>query len=89
MAMGAQRSSILGIVVGRAALLSLLGLLLGCGLAVVVARVLGSLVFGVGATDPWIFTGVALVLLAITTAGCLLPALRAVRLQPMSTLREE
>ena len=89
MAMGAQRRSILGIVVGRAAVLAAAGLVLGVALASLVTRVLSTQIFGVEPVDPWVYGSVSALLLAVTGIGCFVPALRAVRLEPARTLREE
>jgi putative ABC transport system permease protein len=50
---------------------------------------LSSLVFGVAVRDPLTFSGVALVMVAVTLAACTLPALRAARVDPMVALRYE
>jgi putative ABC transport system permease protein len=89
MALGANRGLILRGVVGYG--LGLVGLGIGLGLvgALALSRLMGSLVFGIGATDPLTFAGVALILFAVALMACLLPAGRAVRVDPVVALRYE
>jgi ABC-type antimicrobial peptide transport system permease subunit len=64
---------------------------IGAGLvcAVGVSQVLGSLVFGVPVRDPATFVAVTLVLTVVALAACAVPAMRASRVDPMVSLREE
>ena len=62
---------------------------LGLAGAFVLTRALQSLLFGVTAHDPLVFAGNAALLLAVAAGACLLPALRAARVDPMTTLRAE
>jgi predicted permease len=89
MAMGAERSSVLGLVVGQGLKLAGAGLALGIILALVLTRQLSSLLFGVKANDPLTFGGVALLLTVAALAACLVPALRATRVDPLVALRYE
>ncbi len=73
MALGAQRSDVLKLAVGQALRLVLAGLGLGLVAALVLTRLMASLLFGISATDPLTFVGVSLVLLAVALAGQLHP----------------
>ncbi|MFN2455429.1 MAG: ABC transporter permease [Pyrinomonadaceae bacterium] len=89
MALGAQARDVLKLIVGQGMLLALAGV--GAGLlgSIAVTRVMQSLLFGVSATDPLIFTGIALLLTAVALLACYIPARRAVRINPMTALRHE
>jgi putative ABC transport system permease protein len=87
-ALGLRPSRVVGQVVGRGALLVLLGSALGIGAALVLAEVLASFLYGVSAVDPLSLTGATLALLAVGVMAALLPAWRASRLDPAAVLRE-
>ena len=72
-----------------AALLALAGVGIGLGAALALTRIVASLLFGVSATDPRVFTGVALFLLAVAVLAALLPAWRAARVDPVVALRHQ
>jgi ABC-type antimicrobial peptide transport system permease subunit len=67
----------------------LLGVALGLAAAFALSRVVTSLIYGVRATDPLTFAGVALLLIAVGLLATVLPAYRATRVEPVKTLREE
>ena len=89
MALGANRGQILRDVVGYGLGLVGVGVLVGLVSALALSRLMGSLVFGIGATDPFTFAAVAFILLAVSLVACLLPAGRAVRVDPVVALRYE
>jgi putative ABC transport system permease protein len=89
MALGASRREILELVFRQGIRPLALGLAIGLVLALATGRVLGSLLVGVNPSDPLTFAGVVLVLLATSALGCLVPARRAIRVDPMVTLRYE
>jgi len=89
MALGAGRRDVLGLVMRQGILLAGGGLVVGVALALGAARLLGSLLFGVSATDGVTYGAVAVVLLAVALLACLVPALRAMRVDPMKALRYE
>jgi putative ABC transport system permease protein len=89
MALGAGAGAVMRLVLGRGALLALVGLGLGLAVAVGVTRLMASLLFGVSATDPVIFVGVAAALAAVAMLACYVPARRATKIDPMRALREE
>ena len=87
MAVGAPRHAVLGLVLRRSGRLVAMGLLLGLSIAAVSSRLLESLLFEVGATDPTVYGVVALFLAAVAVAATWLPAARAARLDPATVLR--
>jgi putative ABC transport system permease protein len=89
LALGASERSILGVVLGRGLRLTLVGLAIGTVLALVVSRLIGGLLYGVGPVDPATFLLVPLLLLAIAMLACYLPARRATRVDPLVALRAE
>jgi predicted permease len=89
MALGAQTSNVLTLIVRQGLTLSLLGVGAGLLLATAVTRVLQRFLFGVGATDPVTFVGVALLLTSIALMACWLPARRATKVDPLQALRSE
>jgi predicted permease len=89
MALGAQPSSVLWLVIGQGLQLAAAGLALGLIGALVAMRVLASLLFGVSTHDPVTFAGVSFVLLAAAVLACYIPARRATRVDPIIALRYE
>ncbi len=89
MALGAQMSSVRRMILGQTLRLTLLGVGLGLAGALVVARFLTSLLFGVGTYDPVTFLGVAGLLIAVALAASYIPARRAMRVDPIVALRYE
>src|SRR6185437_1939501 len=89
MALGAQRSDVLRLILGESARLAAIGLVIGVALSFVVTQLISSLLFGVKATDPLTFVIVALVLSAVALLASYIPARRAMRLDPVNALRYE
>ncbi|HYX22125.1 MAG TPA: FtsX-like permease family protein, partial [Thermoanaerobaculia bacterium] len=89
MALGAERADVLRLVVGEGARLAAIGLAAGVVASVAVTRLVSSLLFGVSATDPATFAGVAALLAAAALGASYLPARRAARLDPSIALRRE
>jgi putative ABC transport system permease protein len=89
MTLGAERRRIIGMVVRRAMLLGCVGVAVGIVTGLALTRFLRSMLFGVSATDPAVFVGVSLVLLAVTALAGYVPARRAARVDPMVALRHE
>ncbi|MBZ5724333.1 MAG: ABC transporter permease [Acidobacteriia bacterium] len=89
MALGAARADVLRMVVGRGMGLIAIGLGLGVAGALAFTRLIGSLLYGVTATDLTTFAAAALALAAVALAACLIPAARASRIDPAVALRNE
>jgi putative ABC transport system permease protein len=88
-ALGAVRSQLLTLVLGRGLRLLAGGLVLGLLGALALGRVLGALLYQTSAFDPMIVGGVTLLLAAIALLACLIPARRATRVDPIVALRAE
>jgi ABC-type antimicrobial peptide transport system permease subunit len=86
MALGADGGRMLRLVLSHGALLTALGLTAGIASAVALTRVLRSLLYGVAATDPVTFSGVAAVLAVVGLVACVAPARRAARVSPSVAL---
>jgi ABC-type antimicrobial peptide transport system permease subunit len=89
MALGAQRSSILWLILRQALALASLGLTVGTTAAVALSRLISSLLFGVTPADPLTFAAATAVLLTIALGATLFPALRATQIDPLPALRTE
>jgi putative ABC transport system permease protein len=87
MALGAHRADVLRMIVGRAVALALTGAVIGLAAALAIGRVMRNQLFGVDVLDPPTLSAVILILLTSVAAASLLPAQRAARLDPGTTLR--
>jgi predicted permease len=88
-ALGAQRRDVLGLILWQGTRLALLGVAIGIAGAFALTRLMSDLLYGVAATDPATFAGLALLLIAVAMAACYLPARRAMRVDPIAALRCE
>jgi putative ABC transport system permease protein len=86
-ALGAQRSHVLKLVMGEGLKLSLIGAGVGLLSALLLARAVSHLFYGVSASDPMTFLGVAAALMSVALLACWIPARRATRVDPMIALR--
>jgi predicted permease len=88
-ALGAATRDVIGLVMKEGLRLSIVGLVVGVGLSLAVTRLMQRLLFEVSPRDPWLYGGVALFICAIAALACLVPAMRATRIDPMQALRAE
>jgi len=89
MALGAQRGNVLRAFLRDGARLTVIGIAVGGGAALVLTRLMSSILFEVKPTDPLTFGGVAVLLCVIALLACYIPARRAASLDPMQALRSE
>jgi hypothetical protein len=89
MALGAERSGVLWMVLRQGLRISAVGLVLGIALALGTTRILAGFLYEVEPTDPVTLVGVAVVLLIVSAAACVLPARRATGVNPVDVLRAE
>ena len=89
MALGAERRDIMRMILGEGTKLALLGVGIGLAAASLLTRVLAGLLYDVSPTDPLTFGTVAVILFGVAVMACYLPAIRAVRVDPMVALRSE
>jgi putative ABC transport system permease protein len=89
LALGAEPGSVARMIVSEGGVVALAGTTVGLATAFAGTRVIQSLLYGVSARDPGVFTGTTLLLLGIVLLACWLPARRAARLSPLEALRSE
>ena len=89
MALGATPSGMLGLILRESLQLILFGVVIGVAAALGLTRMLASMLYGVSSTDPLIFLSVTALLVVIALAACLIPARRAMHIDPMVALRHE
>jgi putative ABC transport system permease protein len=88
MALGAQKSDVIGLVIRQGMVLTVIGVVVGIVGAFALTRLLANLLFGVEATDPLTFVAIPLLLLFVALIACYLPARRAARLDPKIALSQ-
>jgi putative ABC transport system permease protein len=87
MALGAQRSDVLKLMVGQGLRLVVVGVVIGLAAAFILTRLMTSLLFGISATDPTTFITISLVLMSVALLASYIPARRAMKVDPMFALR--
>ena len=88
-ALGASGGAVLKLILRQGLVLAGVGVAIGVGTALLLTRLMASLLYGISATDPLTFVAVSAVLLVIALVSCLIPARRATRTDPMVALRYE
>jgi putative ABC transport system permease protein len=89
MALGAQRSQVMRLVLRQGMMVALAGIGIGLLIAFLLSGALASLLYGIAAHDPLTFAAVALILAAVAAGSCIAPALRASKVDPIMALRCE
>jgi putative ABC transport system permease protein len=89
LALGARVEDVAALVVRRGMILVAAGLTIGAAGAMAGGRLMSGWMFGIGTADPLTFVGVSLCLVTVALLACVVPALRAARLDPAEVLNEE
>jgi ABC-type antimicrobial peptide transport system permease subunit len=88
-ALGARRLDVLNLILSQGAKLTLLGIVIGVAASLALTRLMARMPYGVSASDPFTFVGVALMLGLVALAACYIPTRRAMRVDPIVALRCE
>jgi putative ABC transport system permease protein len=89
LALGAERRDVLRLMLRQGMGVTMIGVAIGLAAAFGLTRLMSTLLYGVSASDPATFAGVAILLFAIALVACHIPARRAMRVDPMVALRYE
>jgi hypothetical protein len=89
LALGASHASVIGLTVGAAGRLAAIGLVIGLGLAIALARAMEGALFGTARAEPWLFVAIATMLAATALVASLVPARQAAAVDPALALRSE
>jgi putative ABC transport system permease protein len=88
-ALGAQQRDVLKLVVGQAMILAFIGVVVGLVTSFALTRLMSKMLFGVSATDPFIFSSIVVLLLSVSLIASFVPARRATRVDPIVALKYE
>jgi putative ABC transport system permease protein len=89
LALGAELGDVFRLIVGHGLKLTCIGISIGLGAALGLTRLMASLLYGVSATDSITFAGVSMLLAIVAFIACYIPGRRAMRVDPMASLRSE
>ena len=89
LALGSSRAEVLSLFLAQGLRLTVLGLVIGLGVAFAITRLIDAWLFGIRPTDPVTFVAVPLILLAVACLACIIPAWSATRIDPVLSLRQE
>ncbi|HEU4932441.1 MAG TPA: ABC transporter permease [Pyrinomonadaceae bacterium] len=89
LALGAQTTNVLSLILGQGLRLAVVGVALGLLAAIVFTRLLQGLLFGISASDPLTFAAIAVLLVGVALLACWIPARRATKVDPLEALRSE
>jgi putative ABC transport system permease protein len=89
LALGAQATNVLKLILGQGLRLALVGVALGLVAAIAFTRLLQGLLFGISASDPLTFALIAVLLVGVALLACWIPARRAMKVDPLEALRSE
>jgi predicted permease len=89
LALGAQRRDVIGMVIGQGMTMAGVGTVIGVTAALLLTRLMSSLLFGISAVDPMTFLVIPVLLIVVAFVACYVPARRATRVDPLQALRSE
>jgi putative ABC transport system permease protein len=89
LALGAQTSNVLKLILGQGLRLAMVGVAFGSLAAVIFTRLLKGLLFGISASDPLTFVVIAVLLVGVALLACWVPARRAANVDPLEALRQD
>jgi ABC-type antimicrobial peptide transport system permease subunit len=89
MALGAQAGAVMKLVLRQGLVVAGVGLIVGTAGAFLLTKLMSSILFGVSSTDIWTFSVVPVLLFAVAAMACLVPALRATKVDPIVVLRAD
>jgi len=87
MALGAQRNHVLKTIIWQGMSMTMIGVIVGLIAAFGLTRSLSALLYGVSSTDPLTFVGISTLLIIVALSACVIPAIRATKIDPMVALR--